>query len=189
MGTFEGVVLSYPPPSRRVGTCEEMVDRIMSFILHPHCDTSLYTWYNYYCILSVLNPWGEEKRVTWRENWRSMENWKRGKGGALEFFKKMSLPSYFLTQLPYPSPSPTPPPPPQFSSRSFVLSLQVRLEAMHHLLQFPPGDLVNCDNWTNLKDAVGSALMEEDTQLAVSTVYCSSSSVASSVTSRMTFNL
>ena len=112
MGTFEGVVLSYPPPSRRVGTCEEMVDRIMSFILHPHCDTSLYTWYNYYCILSVLNPWGEEKRVTWRENWRSMENWKRGKGGALEFFKKMSLPSYFLTQLPYPSPSPTPPPPP-----------------------------------------------------------------------------
>lgn len=39
---------------------------------------------------------------------------------------------------------------------------------MKHLLQFPPGDLVSCDNWSSLKEAVSDALMDEDAQIAVS---------------------
>lgn len=39
---------------------------------------------------------------------------------------------------------------------------------MRHLLQFPPGDLVSCENWSSLKDAVSTALMDHNTELAVS---------------------
>ena len=45
---------------------------------------------------------------------------------------------------------------------------QVRLEAMRHLLHFPPGDLVSCENWATLQEAVGNALMEDNAELAVS---------------------
>ena len=46
----------------------------------------------------------------------------------------------------------------------------MRTEAMKHLLQFPSGDLVSCDNWASLKEAVGNALMDTDTHIAVSHV-------------------
>lgn len=46
--------------------------------------------------------------------------------------------------------------------------LQVRLAAMRHLLKFPPGDLVSCENWSSLKVAVSIALMDHNTELAVS---------------------
>ena len=39
---------------------------------------------------------------------------------------------------------------------------------MRQLLQFPPGDLVSCKNWSSLKDAVSTALMDRNTELAVS---------------------
>ncbi len=39
---------------------------------------------------------------------------------------------------------------------------------MRQLLQFPPGDLVSCENWSSLKDAVSTALMDRNTELAVS---------------------
>ena len=46
--------------------------------------------------------------------------------------------------------------------------LQVRLEGMRHLLQFPSGDLISCDNWDTLLLAVRHALMDPDTYLSVS---------------------
>ena len=46
--------------------------------------------------------------------------------------------------------------------------LQVRLDGMRHLLQFPSGDLISCDNWDTLLQAVRHALMDSDTELSVS---------------------
>ena len=54
------------------------------------------------------------------------------------------------------------------TSVSPFLFVQVRVEAMRHLLQFPPGDLVSCENWSNLKDVVGNALMDDHAEIAVS---------------------
>ena len=53
------------------------------------------------------------------------------------------------------------------------LFVQIRVEAMRHLLQFPPGDLVSCENWTSLKEMIGRALMDDDLEIAVS-VRCDS---------------
>ena len=39
---------------------------------------------------------------------------------------------------------------------------------MRQLLHFPPGDLVSCENWSSLKDAVSTALMDRNNELAVS---------------------
>ena len=39
---------------------------------------------------------------------------------------------------------------------------------MHHLLQFPVGDLVAMEIWAQLKPAVSDALMDENSTLAVS---------------------
>ena len=47
-------------------------------------------------------------------------------------------------------------------------NLQVRLHTMHYLLQFSPGDLINCENWSTLKEAVNIALMDHNAELAVS---------------------
>ena len=48
-----------------------------------------------------------------------------------------------------------------------LYSSQVRLDAMRHLLQFPAGDLVTCDNWPSLRTAIGDTLMDSDDTLAV----------------------
>lgn len=45
---------------------------------------------------------------------------------------------------------------------------QVRLEGMRHLLQFPSGDLITCDNWETLHGAVRQAIIDPDTELSVS---------------------
>ncbi|XP_064387617.1 protein broad-minded-like isoform X2 [Halichondria panicea] len=45
-------------------------------------------------------------------------------------------------------------------------SLQVRIDGMRHLLQFPSGDLVGCDNWTPLNTAVRKCLMDDSKQLS-----------------------
>ena len=44
---------------------------------------------------------------------------------------------------------------------------QVRIEAMHHLLQFPIGDLVAMDTWSQLKPVLSGTLMDSDPRLAV----------------------
>ena len=56
------------------------------------------------------------------------------------------------------------------SHLSFSLS-QVRLEGMRHLLQFPSGDLITCENWETLHQAVRHAFVDSDTQLSVSSSY------------------
>ena len=38
---------------------------------------------------------------------------------------------------------------------------------MRHLLQFPSGDLITCENWETLHQAVRHALMDPDTELSV----------------------
>ena len=45
--------------------------------------------------------------------------------------------------------------------------IQVRVEAMHHLLQFPVGDLVAMETWAQLKPVLSDALMDSDSSLAV----------------------
>ncbi|CAI8013095.1 Protein broad-minded [Geodia barretti] len=46
------------------------------------------------------------------------------------------------------------------------LPTQVRIEAMHHLLQFPIGDLVAMDTWSQLKPVLSGTLMDSDPRLA-----------------------
>ena len=45
---------------------------------------------------------------------------------------------------------------------------QVRVEAMHHLLQFPMADLVAMETWPQLRPAFSDTLMDCDAALAVS---------------------
>ena len=47
-------------------------------------------------------------------------------------------------------------------------SAQARLDAMHHLLQFPSGDLVTSDSWHTLSATVRHTLMDPDNTLTVS---------------------
>ena len=47
---------------------------------------------------------------------------------------------------------------------------QVRVEAMHHLLQFPVGDLVAMETWCQLKPVLSEALTDSNTTLSVSQV-------------------
>ena len=51
------------------------------------------------------------------------------------------------------------------------MHIQIRLDGMRHLLQFPSGDLITCENWGVLHQAIQHALMDSDTQLSVRLPY------------------
>ena len=44
----------------------------------------------------------------------------------------------------------------------------MRLEAMQQMLQFPPGDFPQCENWSHVRVALGECIMDNCCALAVS---------------------